>query len=54
MKVTIILIVIGAFGTVTKRLLNGLEDLQIDKRVENFQTKHYWRQLEYWEESWGL
>ena len=27
MKVTIISIVIGAFGTVTKRLLKGLEDL---------------------------
>ena len=27
MKVTIILIVIGAFGTVTKGLLKGLEDL---------------------------
>ena len=29
MKVTIILIVIGAFGTVTKGLLKGLEDLEI-------------------------
>ena len=29
MKVTIILIVIGAFGTVTKGLLKGLEDLEV-------------------------
>ena len=29
MKVTIIPIVIGAFGTVTKWLLNGLEDLEV-------------------------
>ena len=30
MKVTIIPIVIGAFGTVTKGLLMGLEDLEVD------------------------
>ena len=30
MKVTIIPTVIGAFGTVTKRLLKGLEDLVVD------------------------
>ena len=29
MKVTIILIVIGAIGTVTERLVQGLEDLEI-------------------------
>ena len=29
MKVTITPIVVGAFGTVTKRLLKGLEDLEI-------------------------
>ena len=29
MKLTIVPIVIGAFGTVTKGLLNGLEDLQV-------------------------
>ena len=28
MKVTIVPILIGAFGTVTKRLLKGLEDLE--------------------------
>ena len=33
MQVTIILIVIGAFGTVTKRLLKGLEDLEVGGRV---------------------
>ena len=38
MKVTIIPIVIGAFGTVTKGLLKGLEDLEIDGRVETIQT----------------
>ena len=37
MKVTIIPIVIGVFGTVTKRLLKGLEDLEISFRVEIFQ-----------------
>ena len=38
MKVTIIPIVIGAFGSVTKGLLKGLEDLEIGGRVETIQT----------------
>ena len=37
-KVTIIPIVIGAFGTVTKGLLKGLEDLEVGGRVETIQT----------------
>ena len=36
--VSIIPIVIGAFGTVTKGLLKGLEDLEVGRRVENIQT----------------
>ena len=38
MKVTIIPIVIGAFGTVTKGLLKGLEDLEVGGREETTQT----------------
>ena len=38
MQVTIIPIVIGAFGTVTKGLLQGLEDLEFGGRVETLQT----------------
>ena len=38
MKVTIIPIVIGAFGKVTKGLLKGLEDLEVGRRVETIQT----------------
>ena len=38
MKVTIIPIVIGAFGTVTKGLLKGLEDLEVGGRAETIQT----------------
>ena len=38
MKVTIIPIVIGTFGTRTKGLLKGLEDLEIRGRVETIQT----------------
>ena len=34
MQVTIIPIVIGAFGTVTKGLLKGLEDLEVGGQVE--------------------
>ena len=38
MKVTIIQIIIGASGTVTEGLVQGLEELQITGRVETFQT----------------
>ena len=38
LKVTIILIVIGAFVTVTKGLLKGLENLEFGGRVETIQT----------------
>ena len=38
MKVTIIQILIGAFGTVTKGLLQGLEDMEVGGRVETIQT----------------
>ena len=37
MKVTIIPIVTGAIGTVTKGLLKGLEDMEIRRRVETIQ-----------------
>ena len=38
MKVTIIPVVIGAFGTITKGLLKGLGDLEVGGRVESIQT----------------
>ena len=38
MKVTIVPIVIGAFGTITKGLLRGLEDFEVGGRVETIQT----------------
>ena len=37
-KVMVILIVIGAFGTVTKGLVQRLEDLEIRGQVETSQT----------------
>ena len=37
MKVTIVPIVIGAFGTITKGLLKGLEDLEVCGRIETIQ-----------------
>ena len=36
--VTIVPIVIGAFSTVTKGLLKGLEDLEVVERVKTIQT----------------
>ena len=38
MNVTIIPIVIGAFGKITKGLLKGLEDMEVVGRVETIQT----------------
>ena len=38
MKVTIMPIVIGAFGTVTNGFLKGVEDLEVGRRVETIQT----------------
>ena len=46
MKVTIVPIVIGAFSTVTKGLLKGLEDLEVGGRVETIQTTADLRRLE--------
>ena len=50
MKMTVIPIVIGAFGTVIKGLLNGLEDLKMRGWVES-KLLHYWDRPEYGEES---
>ena len=38
MKVPIMPIVIGDFGTVTKGLFKGLEDMEVGRRVETIQT----------------
>ena len=43
MNVTIRLIVIGAFGTVTEGLLKGLEDFEIRGRAKNIQTTALFR-----------
>ena len=41
MKVTIIPIVIDAFGTVTKGLLKGLEDLEVAVEWRLSKQQHY-------------
>ena len=38
MKVTVITIATGALGTVTNGLVEGLEDLEIRRRMETIQT----------------
>ena len=38
MKVTIVPIVIGVLGTITKGLLKGLEDSEVGRWVETIQT----------------
>ena len=39
MQVMIVPIMIGAFGTETKVLIKGLEDLEVGGRVETVQTR---------------
>ena len=45
MKVTMILIVIGAFDTVTNGLLKGLENSEVGGRVETIQTPRIVRRV---------
>ena len=54
-NVAFVPIVIGAFGTITKRLLKGLEDFEVGRRVETIQmtallktARILWRVLETW------
>ena len=37
MKVTIVPVGIGVFGTISKGLLKGMEDLEVGRRVETIQ-----------------
>ena len=56
MKVTIVSIVFGALGTITKGLLKGLEDLEVGGRVETIQTTVLLRTariLRWFLETWG-
>ena len=53
MKVTIVPIVIGALGKITKRLLKGLEDLEVAERVETIQTTALLRMARRVLETWG-
>ena len=46
MKVTVEPIVIGTLGTVTKGLVQGLEDLEITRRVETIQTTTFGQNTE--------
>ena len=56
MKVTIVPIVIGALGTITKGLLKGLEDLEVGGRVVTNQMTALVRTdriLRRVQETWG-
>ena len=61
MKVTIVPIVIGTFGTLTEGLLKGMKDLEVGGRVETIQTTALLRTarilrrvLETWEDILSL
>ena len=54
MKVTIVPIVIGAFGTVTKGLLKGLRTWELADEWRLSKWQHYWERPEYRGESWRL
>ena len=56
MKVTIVPTAIDAFGTITKGLLKGLEDLEVGERVETIQMTALLRKariLRRVQEAWG-
>ena len=52
MKVTIIPIVLGTFGT--KRLLKDWRIWRLEDEWRPSKLQHYWERPEYWEESWRL
>ena len=57
MKVTIVPIVLDAFGPITKGLLKELEDLEVGGRVETIQTTALLRTariLRIFLETWGV
>ena len=49
MRVTIVPIVIGAFGAVTKGLLKGLADMELADEWRPSKLLHYRERPEYWE-----
>ena len=54
MKVTIIPIVIGAFGPVTKGLLKGWRIWKLAAEWRPSKQQQYWKRPGYWEECWRL
>ena len=48
------LVVIGAFGAITKGLLKGLEDLEVGGRVETIKTTALLRTARILRQSWRL
>ena len=54
MKVTIIPIVIRAFGTITTGLLKGLEDLEVGGRMETIQTTPLMKTEKSPRDLWGF
>ena len=54
MKVTIVRIVIGAFDTITKGLLKGLEVWNLADGNWLSERQQHWERPEYWEGSWRL
>ena len=41
----VILVIIGAFATVTKGLVQGVEDLEMRRRMETIQTTAFFRSV---------
>ena len=54
MKVTIIPIVICAFGTVTKDYFKDWRTWKLEDEWRPSKVQYYWERPEYWEESWRL
>ena len=54
MKVTIILIVIGAFVPSPKDYYRDWRTWKMGDEWRSSKQQHYWKRSEYWEESWRL
>ena len=52
MRVTVLSILVGAFGMVPKDLEKKLKELEIRGRIETIQIQNCWDHLKYLEESW--
>ena len=52
MMVTVIPIVVGGFGTISKWLEKDWKNWTSEEESRSYKPQHCWDRLEYWDESW--